>query len=94
MRVLEACRDLGMRCWSVAPELMRHLGGGSEIADVDLGRGGEREEEDGGRREGTANLACGIRSSEGFRGVGEGGLEEARRAVGEGRCLGEGEGRE
>ncbi|KAL1586439.1 hypothetical protein WHR41_05185 [Cladosporium halotolerans] len=94
VRVLEACRDLGMRCWSVAPELMRHLGGGSEIADVDSGRGGGREEEEGGRREGTANLACGVRSSRGFREVGEGGLEEARRAVGEGRCLGEGERRE
>lgn len=97
VRVLEACRDLGMRCWSVAPELMRHLGGGSEIADVDLGREGRGGDAgDGGewRREGTVNLACGVRSSRGFREVGEEGLEEARRAVREGRCLGEGERRE
>lgn len=98
VRLLEGCRDLGLRCWSVAPELMRHLGGGSEIGVVDggggvgqVGEGGEGGES--GRGDGsdgtgvsTPNLACGVRSvGEGWRGN----LDYLRDVVGErGVCLG------
>lgn len=64
VRVLEACRDLGLRCWSVAPELMRHLGAESEIANVDTGR---EDQATSSRFEGstdTANIDCGVRSNE------------------------------
>ncbi|KAF2816535.1 uncharacterized protein BDZ99DRAFT_407432, partial [Mytilinidion resinicola] len=35
VRILEACRDHGWGCWSVNPELLHHVEGGSEIAGVD-----------------------------------------------------------
>jgi hypothetical protein len=87
VRVLEACRDLGMRCWSVAPELMRHLGKESEIASVDLG------EEDGIAseavgREDTANIDCGVRSNDAFFAKDEERLEYLKDIVGrQGKCL-------
>jgi len=50
VRVLEACRDLGMRCWSLSPELFHHVEGGSLIEGIDAE--GDREGEDGkGRAE-------------------------------------------
>ena len=64
VRVLEACRDLGLRCWSVAPELMRHLGAESEIANIDMG---SEDQVASTAREGstdTANIDCGVRSNE------------------------------
>ena len=64
VRVLEACRDLGLRCWSVAPELMRHLGAESEIANIDVG---SEDQFASSAREGstdTANIDCGVRSNE------------------------------
>ena len=64
VRVLEACRDLGLRCWSVAPELMRHLGAESEIANIDMG---SEDQVASSAREGstdTANIDCGVRSEE------------------------------
>lgn len=63
VRVLEACRDLGLRCWSVAPELMRHLGAESEIANIDMG---SEDQFASIAREGstdTANIDCGVRSN-------------------------------
>jgi len=97
VRVLEACRDLGMRCWSVAPELMRHLGAESEIADVDAGK----EDQNGGsssddRSDGsgvelmahTANIDCGVRSNKAFFTKDPERLEYLREVVGrQGRCL-------
>jgi len=64
VRVLEACRDVGLRCWSVAPELMRHLGAESEIASVDMGS--EDQVASSGYEEstGTMNIDCGVRSNE------------------------------
>ncbi|PNS16496.1 Procollagen galactosyltransferase 1 [Sphaceloma murrayae] len=35
VRVLEGCRDLGLRCWSTNPELFHHVEGGSEIERAD-----------------------------------------------------------
>ncbi|KAF2497170.1 hypothetical protein BU16DRAFT_581140, partial [Lophium mytilinum] len=32
VRILEACRDHGWRCWTVNPELLHHIEGKSEIA--------------------------------------------------------------
>jgi hypothetical protein len=92
VRVLEACRDLGMRCWSVAPELMRHLGVGSEIQDVDTGK----EDRNGGSSETskvelmshTANIDCGVRSNEAFFTKDPERLEYLQEMVGrQGRCL-------
>lgn len=65
VRVLEGCRDLGMRCWSVAPELMRHLGARSEIADIDLGPEAHGAGGAGARGD-TANIDCGVRSNDAF----------------------------
>ena len=67
VQLLEACRDQGWRCWSVAPEVFHHTVAGSEIARKD-----REEEEFGGRvdgemgptvpERGTWNLECGARS--------------------------------
>jgi len=40
VRVLEACRDLGMRCWSANPELFHHMEAPSEISLVNEGKAG------------------------------------------------------
>jgi hypothetical protein len=91
VRVLEACRDLGMRCWSVAPELMRHLGQESEIANVDLGKedgiwGDDQSE--AVVREDTANIDCGVRSNDAFFAKDKGRLEYLKEVVGrQGKCL-------
>ena len=92
VRVLEACRDLGMRCWSVAPELMRHLDAKSEIESVDMGK----EDQDNGGSEGsktgsvahTANIDCGVRTHEEFFTKDSKRLEYLQEVVGrQGRCL-------
>ena len=64
VRVLEACRDFGLRCWSVAPELMRHLGAESEIASVDMGSEDQVAGSDYEGSTDTMNLECGVRSNE------------------------------
>lgn len=91
VRVLEACRDLGMRCWSVAPELMRHLGAQSEIEDVNSGKedlassSGDKKVAMGTD---TANIACGVRSSEAFFTNDTERLDYLKEVVGrQGRCL-------
>ena len=38
VRILEACRDEGLRCWSSTPELFHHLDAESEIAVVNSQR--------------------------------------------------------
>lgn len=91
VRVLEACRDLGMRCWSVAPELMRHLGSKSEIADVNAGN--EDQAPSNGEvtletTPDTMNIACGLRSSEAFVANDTEKLKYLQEVVGrQGRCL-------
>ncbi|KAF4555142.1 Hypothetical protein D9617_3g022140 [Elsinoe fawcettii] len=35
VRLLEGCRDLGLKCWSTNPELFHHIEGKSEIAKAD-----------------------------------------------------------
>ncbi|KAG8628062.1 hypothetical protein KVT40_003935 [Elsinoe batatas] len=35
VRLLEGCRNLGLKCWSVNPELFHHVEGKSEISKVD-----------------------------------------------------------
>jgi len=69
VRILEACRDLGFRCWSANPELFHHLGIDSEIANMNEAEGqGERTNEDGSgwlkssRISNAPNIACGVRS--------------------------------
>lgn len=69
VRVLEGCRDLGLRCWSVAPELMRHIGAESEIADIDTGMDGQftsSASRSSGLTGDTANIDCGVRSNDAF----------------------------
>lgn len=63
VRVLEACRDRGWRCWAVAPEVFHHVEGRSEIASVNDDMEGRKGEEDGrGKPRGkTANIECGAR---------------------------------
>ncbi|KAF1981369.1 glycosyltransferase family 25 protein [Aulographum hederae CBS 113979] len=47
VRILEACRDLGWKCWSVSPELFHHRSEGeSEIAATN-GNGGESGNSEG-----------------------------------------------
>lgn len=69
VRMLEACRDRGWRCWTVAPELFHHVGGRSEIAGVNHGEGekGKQGGKEGGKDTGKArkpgkNIECGARS--------------------------------
>ena len=72
VRVLEACRDLGFRCWSANPELFHYMDAESEIATVDAEPpSGEGEGEKAGvdekgrlkplRVDSTPNIACGAR---------------------------------
>lgn len=94
VRVLEGCRDLGLRCWSANPELFHHMDAESEIAQVnDAGEQAEKAGADGeGRlkplRAGAApNIACGARSPQ-FWTEDERTLEFLRQKVGrEGVCL-------
>jgi hypothetical protein len=92
VRVLEACRDLGMRCWSVAPELMRHLDAKSEIEGVNMGI----EDQFGDSSDGsnvaslahTANIDCGVRTHEEFFTKDPKRLGYLQEVVGrQGRCL-------
>jgi hypothetical protein len=87
VRVLEACRDLGMRCWSVTPELMRHLGAESEIANVDMGRQDSIASNAGSTSADTANIDCGVRSNEAFLSKGSKKLQHLRDVVRQGKCL-------
>jgi hypothetical protein len=92
VRVLEACRDLGMRCWSVAPELMRHLDAKSEIAGVDMGIEDQNNDSSEGSKIGsmahTANIDCGVRSHEAFFTKDSKRLEYLQEMVGrQGKCL-------
>ena len=96
VRVLEACRDLGFRCWSANPELFHHMDMESEIAKYTLPEAdGEVEKagaDDKGRlknlRAGAApNIACGARSKD-FYTEDPKTLEYLRRVVGrQGKCL-------
>ena len=65
VRLLEACRDQGWKCWTVAPELFHHVAGRSEIANVDdvdaKSEEKERTEKKMGR---TVNIECGARDEE------------------------------
>lgn len=96
VRLLEACRDRGWACYTVAPELFHHVAARSEI-DVansrpeDGGRGDAREGADGETAgwTRTPNIACGARQA-GFAGggSGNGSLEEwLSGVVGTGGCL-------
>jgi hypothetical protein len=91
VRVLEACRDLGLRCWSVAPELMRHLDAESEIANVDTGSEDCVASSESTQFEGTAdtaNIDCGVRSNEAFSSGKPEQLEYLKDVVGrQGICL-------
>lgn len=100
VRVLEGCRDLGLRCWSANPELFHHMDMESEIEkeshpNPHAGESGESEKagaDDKGRlkvlRAGAApNIACGARSP-GFFTKDPKTLEYLRDVVGrQGKCL-------
>ncbi|KAF4585991.1 glycosyltransferase family 25 protein [Ophiocordyceps camponoti-floridani] len=67
--ILNACRDQGLRCWSVIPELFHHVHGRSVIGDI--GRNGTDSfqflppvdaagSEQAERRGETSNIGCGF----------------------------------
>jgi len=65
VRLLEGCRDEGMRCISVNPELFHHSGLGSEIAQVSDERPIENQETSSHERlveSPTTNIRCSARS--------------------------------
>ena len=71
VRILEGCRDLGLRCYSANPELFHHLGGESEIAKATNENSGDTKEKAGADEKGrlkalrvgaAPNIACGARS--------------------------------
>lgn len=99
VRVLEGCRDLGLRCWSANPELFHHLDMESEIAKASYGGLDEQDRanekagaDEKGRlktlRVGAApNIACGARSKS-FWTSDEKTLEFLKEHVGrQGKCL-------
>jgi hypothetical protein len=66
VRILEACRDLGWKCWSVNPELFHHMTEhASEIQAANAGKPlfGEADprQKARGKARGTPNIACGVR---------------------------------
>ena len=98
VRVLEACRDHGLTCWSANPELFHHMDMESEIAKMtypgleDEGEGEKAGADKEGRlkilRAGAApNIACGARSKD-FYTQDPKTLEYLREQVGrKGKCL-------
>lgn len=93
VRVLEACRDLGFRCWSANPELFHHMESESEIAQVNYGIVDSSVGADStGRLKGlrmgaAANIGCGARSPQ-FWTESEETMEYLREKVGRvGVCL-------
>lgn len=65
VRLLEGCRDEGMRCISVNPELFHHSGLGSEIALVSEGKSVEEGDTSSQERlveSSTTNIRCSARS--------------------------------
>ena len=98
VRVLEGCRDLGLRCWSANPELFHHMDMESEIEKFTKpNAANEAEPEKAGAdekgrlkvlRAGAApNIACGARSSS-FYTQDPKTLEYLREMVGrQGKCL-------
>ncbi|KAJ9640020.1 hypothetical protein H2201_005215 [Coniosporium apollinis] len=63
VRTLEACRDLGYKCYSANPELFHHTEAPSEIAEINQGT------DEHGRLKAqstdvTPNIACGARSKQ------------------------------
>ncbi|KAK4544192.1 hypothetical protein LTR36_004402 [Oleoguttula mirabilis] len=98
VRVLEACRDFGFRCWSANPELFHHMDAESEIANINSappaaeGEGESAGADKKGRlkslRPGSApNIACGARSKNFFTRDRKT-LEFLREMVGrQGKCL-------
>jgi hypothetical protein len=92
VRILEACRDLGFRCYSANPELFHHMDMPSEIAALntkgelhpDADRKGRLKPVQAGR---APNIACGARSEEFFT-RDKTMAEHLRQVVGrEGRCI-------
>ncbi|KAF1968735.1 hypothetical protein BU23DRAFT_540726 [Bimuria novae-zelandiae CBS 107.79] len=99
VRMLEACRDHGWKCWTVAPELFHHMAGKSEIAalnDVQAKNGsdnkGAQRQEETERRGPSVNIECAARNeglwvdkedTEGRRVM----LEKVREAGRKGECF-------
>ncbi|KAF2087577.1 glycosyltransferase family 25 protein, partial [Saccharata proteae CBS 121410] len=86
VRILEACRDLDYRCFSVNPEIFHHVSVPSEIAGVNEGIDpqGRLQRQ---HSEKTPNLACGARSKS-FYTDDEATMEYLREEVGvKGHCL-------
>jgi hypothetical protein len=65
VRILEACRDLGWKCWTINPEVFHHLNEHSEIQKVNGGKSlfaeASPEDQKRGKARGTPNVGCGIR---------------------------------
>lgn len=87
VRVLEGCRDLGLRCWSANPEMFHHMDMDSEIAQAEKGPDAPLEDVKPLRLGKAPNIACGARSNQFFTRE-EKSLEFLREKVGrEGICL-------
>lgn len=62
IRLLEACRDEGLRCITVNPELFHHSDVGSEIARVSSNTTSVMSDISSSSREFTVNIRCSARS--------------------------------
>ncbi|RDA88590.1 hypothetical protein CP532_5900 [Ophiocordyceps camponoti-leonardi (nom. inval.)] len=97
--ILDACRDKGLRCWTVNPELFHHVQGRSDIGDIDrsdhdpdffkfmgpVDAAGRAQADERGE---TSNIGCGFwRGGFEFEDGDHGHLEWLRREYGrKGRC--------
>lgn len=61
VRLLEACRDRGWTCYTLAPELFHHIDAPSEIQTVDTGAGDSTMPVAQKQIQGTSNIGCGAR---------------------------------
>lgn len=96
VKILHACRDKGLRCFSVNPELFHHMEGESMIKHVEQSDTGKPPVDASGyeqvmqRRE-SSNIGCGFFSKDFYYGDDLTKMEYLREEVGRrGRCLKEG----
>jgi hypothetical protein len=95
VRILEACRDMSWRCWSVNPELFHHVDDQASEIKVATGKPPEKpsfvkqildpgpsaDDTRKARARGTPNVGCGIRGIVEKLGSNEKGLRNLKEAV-------------
>ncbi|KAL0259152.1 hypothetical protein SLS55_006657 [Diplodia seriata] len=87
VRILEACRDLDYKCYTVNPELFHHVALPSEIENVNAGTDSKGRLQPQSPTGGTTNIACGARSASFFT-KDPATLQYLQKEVGEkGHCL-------